>query len=251
MAEFLNRPQIKFQVREQLKTAQVSPKGMTALYMGLVLVLNVLTYFFDGTGLYSMFFTTFANLLTVVLDAGFALYCFAVCRNERFEYLSLFDGFSFAGKLIWLYLIRSAYTFLWSMLFVVPGIIAAYRYRFAVYNLCENPDMTVTAALRLSIQQTKGYKMQLFNLDMSYLGWAVLSMLPLMVTEIHTFLSSADLVAYMSTPATLAAILLQGIWSLLISLFYYPHYICVNLVYFASAQAAAPSTDSPDGLGGI
>lgn len=251
MAKMLNRSLIKSQVREQLKTAQVAPKGMTAFYMALAMVLNVLVFFCDGAGLPSMFLTILANLLSIVLDAGFILYCFAVCRNERFEYLSLFDGFSFTGKLVLLYLIRSAYTFLWSMLFVIPGIIATYRYRFAVYNLCENPDLSVTDALRLSVQQTYGYKMQLFNLDMSYLGWTLLSMLPMLVTEVSTFISSADFLAYMSTPSTLPAILLQGGWSLMVSLFYYPNYICANLVYFESAKTAERASGSPDGLGGI
>ena len=59
-----------------------------------------------------------------------------------------------------------------------PGFIAHYRYSFALYNLYENPDMDIMEALNLSKRQTQGYKMELFKLDLSYMGWILLSMLP-------------------------------------------------------------------------
>ena len=99
-------------------------------------------------------------------------------------YLTLFDGFSFAGKLILLALVRYIFVFLWSLLFVVPGIIAAYRYRFAVYNLCENPEMGVMDAINMSKAQTAGFKWQLFVLDLSFIGWSILCGLTLGILSI-------------------------------------------------------------------
>ena len=69
-------------------------------------------------------------------------------------YESLFDAFPFAGKVILLSIVEGIFIFLWSMLFVIPGIIAAYRYSFAMLNLCENPELGVMEALNLSKQQT-------------------------------------------------------------------------------------------------
>ena len=94
-------------------------------------------------------------------------------------YLGLFDGFSFAGKLILLALVQYIFIFLWTLLFIIPGFIAAYRYRFAVYNLCENPDMGVMEAINMSKAQTAGFKWQLFVLDLSFIGWRILSGLTL------------------------------------------------------------------------
>ena len=62
-------------------------------------------------------------------------------------YESLFDAFPFAGKVILLSIVEGVFIFLWSMLFVIPGIIAAYRYSFAMLNLCENPELGVMEAL--------------------------------------------------------------------------------------------------------
>ncbi|MBQ5739171.1 MAG: DUF975 family protein [Oscillospiraceae bacterium] len=93
-------------------------------------------------------------------------------------YGSLFDGFSFAGKIIGLTLVMALFVWLWSLLFIIPGIIAMYRYSFALYNLCENPELGVMEALELSKQQTRGYKMELFLLQLSFFGWALLASLP-------------------------------------------------------------------------
>lgn len=251
MVELLNRAKIKADVRTLLQTAQVSPKGMTALYMGITMLLNVLIFFAGGAGLFSTFLSIFARLMAIILDAGFVLYCMGIRQNERMEYLELFDGFSFAGKLIVLYLVRTAYIFLWSCLFVIPGFIAYYRYRFAVYNLCENPEMSVMDALQLSARQTRGYKMQLFNLDMSYLGWAILSMLPVIFAEVYVFSTVMSLEAYMAVPASLAEVVVQGLWSLIVGLFYYPHYVCADLAYFEAAKGTSQPHTSPDGLGGF
>ena len=111
------------------------------------------------------------GLITQVLDAGYKCYCLGVHRREEMPYESLFDGFTFAGKVIALYIVEGFFVALWSMLFVIPGIIAAYRYSFAMLNLCENPDLGVMEALDLSKRQTNGYKMQLFLLQLSFISY--------------------------------------------------------------------------------
>ena len=123
-------------------------------------------------------------LLGVLLGAGYCLYQLGIRRGEEMPYLTLFDGFSFTGKLILLALVRYIFVFLWSMLFIIPGIIAAYRYRFAVYNLCENPEMGVMDAINMSKAQTAGFKGTLFVLDLSFLGWSILCWLTLGILNI-------------------------------------------------------------------
>ena len=141
MAELIDRKRLKAETRELLGTARVSPRGMTALYLGLAMALSTLDYLAGGGNVVlernpvGIFTYVLTALLTAVLGAGFSLYCMAVRRGERAEYLTLFDGFSFVGKLIALNVVESLLIILWSMLFVIPGSVAAYRYRFALYNL--------------------------------------------------------------------------------------------------------------------
>ena len=180
VAAIINRKALKQDVRTQLKDAQVSPKAMVALYSGLTLVLNMLSYV-GTTGFLSTFLSILTTLVTMVLASGFALYCMAVRHGERAEFLTLFDGFSFAGKVIAVNLLMYLYITLWSLLFVIPGIIAAYRYRFALFNLYENPDISPFEALNMSKRQTTGYKLQLFLMDFSYIGWLLLATLPVYI----------------------------------------------------------------------
>ena len=63
---------------------------------------------------------------------------------------------------------------LWLLLLVVPGIIKAYEYSMIPYLLAENPNLSASEAFSLSKQMTTGQKMDLFVLDLSFLGWIIL-----------------------------------------------------------------------------
>ena len=261
--EHIDRRRLKAQMKDTVRTAQVSAKAMTALYLGLTLVLSLINYVGGSReGLVPLFLTILVQLLTMVLGAGFMMYCMAIIRGERAEYLYLFDGFSLAGKLISLYIIRTAYIMLWSMLFFIPGMIAAYRYRFAEYNLYENPDLGVFQALELSKRQTMGYKQQLFMLDLSYFGWTCLAILPIMVEsylyafeEAIVLMGMEAFLPVLSDGQYLIWLLAAGVWQLIVSLFYLPVYHCTELGYYETAKATSglnPTQEfkprSPDGL---
>ena len=277
-AELIDRKKLKEEAGELLSGAQVSPRAMTALYAGLLLVLNLVCAF-TGEGILSTFVSILTSLLSVLLGAGFAMYCMAIRRGERAEYLTLFDGFSFVGKLIALTIVTYAFIWLWSMLFVIPGIVAAYRYRFAAYNLYENPGISVMEALEMSKRQTMGYKGQIFALDLSYIGWTLLASLPAMVemgmmyyamfSSYYDYMTGAisvmptDFTASVILPAWLWT-LISGLWSMAVSLFYLPHFQCVELGYFETAKRTSgvgsgsepPAIGAghgagPDGLGGL
>ena len=66
---------------------------------------------------------------------------------------------------------------LWLLLLVVPGIIKTYEYSMIPYLLAENPNITADEAFSLSKQMTTGQKMNLFVLDLSFLGWYFLGFL--------------------------------------------------------------------------
>lgn len=72
---------------------------------------------------------------------------------------------------------RSLFILLWSMLFIIPGIIKAFEYRLVPYLLAENPDMDRKEALELSKKLMYGSKLDAFVLDLSFFGWIFLSVL--------------------------------------------------------------------------
>ena len=278
MATLIDRKQLKQDMKDLLADAQVSPRTMAALYLGLSLVLSMADTLAGDSGLLATFLSILTTLLGMVLSAGFVLYCMAVRRGERAEFLTLFDGFSFVGKLIGLNIVMYFFITLWSMLFVVPGIIAAYRYRFALYNLYENPGISVFEALNMSKRQTYGYKSQLFMLDLSYLGWTLLASAPSLLygglLSQETLMEAMDTVgfgtiAFTSGSLSTAALpvwgwtLLMGLWQLAVAIFYLPAYQCVELGYFEIAKStsgagegASPNRQDtwrsgPDDMGGF
>ena len=239
MFEHIDRRRVKADTRAILQNAQVSPRAFFALYLGIMGLMNLCSYLTsaagNGTSLLSgpaeLFVTIFSSLLTPILGIGIYLYCMTIRRGERAEYLVLFDGFSFAGKIIVLYLMQGLFVFLWMLLFIVPGFIAAYRYRFAYINLCANPSLTPSEALNLSKQQTQGYKAQLFRLDLSYLGWMLLSALPMMI--LSSLVIDPDLFNRISVhPLYLAA---ELVCSVVFGLIYMPGYYTSELAYFETA----------------
>ena len=69
------------------------------------------------------------------------------------------------------------YTFLWSLLFIIPGIVKSYSYAMTPYILLDRPELSPTEALKESEKMMNGHKMDLFILDLSFIGWILLSML--------------------------------------------------------------------------
>ena len=167
----LDRAALKCEAKDLIRTARVSPIKMTLLLLAISLVLDLLdtalTYLTGsivGVAFLSISFVgILITLISQVLSAGYCCYCLGIHRREEMPYESLFDGA--------LYIVEGFFVALWSMLFVIPGIIAVYRYSFAIWNLCQNPELGVMEALNRSKRQTIGYKGQLFGLHLSFIGW--------------------------------------------------------------------------------
>lgn len=90
----------------------------------------------------------------------------------------LFDGFTkdFVGTFL-LGLISSILVFLWSLLFVIPGIIKSYAYSMAFYIKSDHPEYDWKACIDESQKMMQGHKMDLFVLDLSFIGWYLLGAL--------------------------------------------------------------------------
>ena len=81
---------------------------------------------------------------------------------------------------LWQYL----WVFLWTLLFIIPGIIKTIAYSQMYYIIAEYKDVSVTKAMRISIEITKGHKWDLFVMYLSFLGWAILAAFTLGILNI-------------------------------------------------------------------
>ena len=81
------------------------------------------------------------------------------------------------GNVILVMFLRNLFIALWSLLFVIPGIVKSYSYRLVPYLLKEHPELSGTQAITMSRQLMNGHKWNAFVLDLSFLGWLILSAL--------------------------------------------------------------------------
>lgn len=98
----------------------------------------------------------------------------ALTQNVRPSVGDIWKGFNLFGKALWLTIITGFFTFLWSLLFIIPGIVKGFAYSMAPYILADHPDMTAREALRASKIMTDGHKGELFVLSLSFIGWFLL-----------------------------------------------------------------------------
>lgn len=114
-----------------------------------------------------------------IVGTGFIVFLLNTIRKAAPCFGNLLDGFGFFWRIIALNLLEAIFVGLWSLLLFFPGIIAAYRYRMAIYLLIDHPEMSVMACLRESKRIMKGRKWELFVLDISFIGWELLASMPI------------------------------------------------------------------------
>ncbi len=100
-------------------------------------------------------------------------------KDAPAEFNVLFSKFSNLGKCFLLNLAMWLLIFAWSLLLIIPGIIAAYRYAMAPYIMAQNPDIGVMDAIGQSKEFMRGHKGRLFWLNLTFVGWVLLSVLTL------------------------------------------------------------------------
>lgn len=201
----INRPLIKLTAKKYITTIRPSPVIFTLVYILIVYILEYLTsrlngyeqvlndfsrYYYSGNDLsryipelpvipwYATAIIIAISLMSLMLSIGFSIYSLNVANRRNASFANLFDGFNIFLKVIWLQILAFVFVFLWSLIFIVPGIVASYRYRQALFIMIENPDMSALECIRASKKMMYGHKGELFVMDLSFLGWYLLTAVP-------------------------------------------------------------------------
>lgn len=118
-------------------------------------------------------------LLGGVLQLGYARFLLRQHDGKPTEFNDLFSQFDRFGTGFAQHFLRSLYTLLWSLLLIVPGIIAALSYAMTPFILEEHPELTASEAIRRSKELMCGHKTDLFILELTFIGWSLLCILTL------------------------------------------------------------------------
>jgi uncharacterized membrane protein len=131
-----------------------------------------------GSQILGFIASVYSLLITGPLSLGSAWYFLKLFRQRAGGLDDLKYGFSYAQKAIVLYIIMVVRIFLWCLLFIVPGIIAAIRYSMAFYILADDPSKDPSQCIAESCELMRGNKGKYVLLALSFIGWMILASIP-------------------------------------------------------------------------
>lgn len=105
---------------------------------------------------------------------GVASYFLKLSRYQPAEFTDMFSGFSLFKTNFIMNLLIMIFTVLWTLLLIVPGIIASIKYSMAFYIVNDNPEIGAMEAINRSKEMMDGHKMRFFEMWLSFLGWFIL-----------------------------------------------------------------------------
>lgn len=111
------------------------------------------------------------------VQLGYSQFLLKMHRGEDAQVKDLFSQFYRFAEGFCLYLLRGIFIVLWSMLFVIPGIVKSYSYAMAHFIMAEDPSISCVDAITRSRQLMDGHKAELFVLRLSFIGWHFLCIL--------------------------------------------------------------------------
>lgn len=164
----MDRVQAKLDAKSQLK-------GRMGIAVGAFVILIIAQLVIQGLSMIPVFGAVIPLILAGVWVAGESYLGMRFARRQDVEIADGFRGFESFLKFSGLGIVIGIFTFLWTLLFVIPGIIKAYSYSMAYYIMLDNPDLTIMEAINKSKEITDGYKWDLFVTSLSFLGWIILA----------------------------------------------------------------------------
>ena len=130
----------------------------------------------------SLSFSNISNILSLLalpLSWGLTVSLLRNHREESVDLENLFDGFRggrYTRVFCALFLVR-LFTFLWTLLLIIPGIMKAFSYALTPYIIMDEPELTARQAITRSCEIMEGRRWKLFCLYLSFIGWGILSIL--------------------------------------------------------------------------
>lgn len=229
----IDRKQLKFAARGYIKAAKPNPWAVSMIACIITEILSVLSMQVTNLptvqaalieyqqtldveaylatlqaaqpGFAAVLIILLLSFMSTMIGAGLIIFIMRTVRDHKGSVGNLLDAFPVLIRVFCYQLISSLLILLWALLFVIPGIIAAYRYRQGLYLLLDHPEMGIMDCIRTSKNLMDGHKWELFVMDLSFLLWnlavvelsSVLgSLMPLLFVELLVLPLSAFVTIY-------------------------------------------------------
>lgn len=183
----MTRAELKEQAKAQLKGNVWKLFGITVVYILISMAVSWVASLVGGDGPITGIISFLGSVFVVYPAAmGLTKTFLNVTYGDQPQVATLIDGFkiNYINNVL-LYVLIGIFTFLWTLLFIIPGIIASYSYTMAPYILLEHPGLSAKEAITYSKQMMKGHKFELFVLQLSFILWALLGIVTFGIAYIY------------------------------------------------------------------
>lgn len=161
----MDRAELKFDAKEQLAGNHFTMIFMIIIIAVICAACNMLL---PGIG------AIISVVIAAPLGIGHIKAYIKLAKKEEVNVGDIFEHFDLTFRALWMNILVSIFTFLWSLLFFIPGLVKGLAYSAAPYILAINPEVTASEAIAKSMKLMNGHKMELFILQLSFFFWYIL-----------------------------------------------------------------------------
>ena len=158
--------------RKSLKDKWGLAIGTFVVYMLIIGAIQTTTEFFPLVGLLLL-------AISGPMALGIAIFSINISRNQDARLEQIFQGFNNFSTSLGAYLLMLLFIFLWTLLLIIPGIIAVLSYSMTFYILADDNSIGAMEAIDKSKKMMDGYKWKYFCLGLRFIGWSLLCILTL------------------------------------------------------------------------
>ncbi|MBE6704186.1 MAG: DUF975 family protein [Ruminococcaceae bacterium] len=124
-------------------------------------------------------------VISPAITLGLTMIYITIASDWEIEIGDVFKGFNRFFDAFKVQFFVSLFTFLWSLLFIIPGIIKSLSYSMAMYIMADEPGIDALDAINKSARMMEGHRMELFLLELSFIGWGLLCVVTLGIASVY------------------------------------------------------------------
>lgn len=179
----MSRAELKANAKRNLQGRYGEAVKLFVLFLFISYIASFVIVLLSYSGMSENVYGLLSNIVSFAIPGlfflGYYSFFLKVSRNEEATYKELFSKTNLFLPCIAILLLVGIFTFLWSLLFIIPGIIAALSYSMVYFVALDNPELGAMDVIRKSKDLMQGHKMDYFILELSFVGWAILSVFTL------------------------------------------------------------------------
>ena len=179
------RSELKQNAKDQLKNNWGLAIGIIIVCTLISSIPNLLVEIDSESFAISIIIPIITLVITGPLTIGQCKFFINLANRSNPKFSDLWYGFNNMLRAIGVTLLVGVIVFIGTILFIIPGIILAFMYSQVYYIMAENPEMSIMNCLKESARIMKGHKMDLFILELSFIGWGILMVITLGIAGLY------------------------------------------------------------------